>query len=338
MLYIIIIEGLLIFIGIIYIIYNKNKYNKNSEEFQEEQKKILEANWARRQKELEVSFEQERARLEGERRKSEQGARDAQFNLVQLNREIEQKKSFNASLKEIREEELDRLIESEKEKRLADLAREVEEWAQSAQEAANEAYKMDAALYQTKVAQEQQKLSEILSQIDEFKEKRAAINQEILRSRAIEEKQDFYRVLLDDVAKRDISILNEVKSKISKVELFNKLIYDNYIAKPSREMTKRVLEGKDPTGIYKVTNIQTNEIYIGKSKTCATRWINHVKSACGLEGVADSQFQRALKKYGIENFTWELLEVCTSENLNEREKYYIEFFDSINYGYNMRKG
>jgi excinuclease UvrABC nuclease subunit len=55
-------------------------------------------------------------------------------------------------------------------------------------------------------------------------------------------------------------------------------------------MCKRVLEGGDPSGIYKVTNVKTNEIYIGKSTTVASRWTNHVKSAFGLEGVADSQF------------------------------------------------
>ena len=103
-------------------------------------------------------------------------------------------------------------------------------------------------------------------------------------------------------------------------------------------MIKRVLGGKNPSGIYKVTNTKTNEIYIGKSVKIADRFSNHIKSAYGLEGVAESQFQRALKKYGIDMFTWELLEECQKENLSEREKYYIVFYGTKEYGYNQREG
>ena len=122
------------------------------------------------------------------------------------------------------------------------------------------------------------------------------------------------------------------------IVLLNKLIYEIYISRPTKEMIKRVLEGRNPSGIYKVTNIKTNEIYIGKSTKIADRLQNHVKSACGLEGVAESQFQRALKKYGIDMFTWELLEEVTKEKLTEREKYYINFYQTTKYGYNMREG
>jgi hypothetical protein len=65
-------------------------------------------------------------------------------------------------------------------------------------------------------------------------------------------------------------------------------------------MIQRVLAGKNPSGIYKVTNMKTHESYIGKSVKIADRWQNHVKAASGLCGVAESQFQRALKKYGVD--------------------------------------
>lgn len=338
MLYAIIIEGLLIIIGIIYIINIKNKYNKNSEEFQKEQEKIFEANWARKQKELEIQFEKERTELEVARRKSEQGARDAQFNLTQLNREIEEKKKFNSSLKEIREEELDRLIESEREKRLALLTREIEEWAQSAQEAAFENFEMDAALYQTKALQAQKNLSEILAQIDEFREKQEVINQEILRRRAFEEKQDFYRIQLSEEAIRDIQILEEIKPRLSKIDLLDKLIYDNYIKKPTDEMIKRVLGGRAPCGIYKITRLKTGEVYIGKSTDVKSRWQQHTKSAFHCGTISHSILHTTIEKDGVENFIWELLEEVPKENLNEKERYWIEFYGSKKYGLNEKVG
>ena len=43
-------------------------------------------------------------------------------------------------------------------------------------------------------------------------------------------------------------------------------------------------------------------------------------------------------KEGLEIFTWEIIEICEKEKQNEREKYWIEFYHSNEYGYNMRQG
>lgn len=277
-----------------------------------------------------------------------------QYNKLKIiENEINNKKEFNESIKKIREDELNRLIDSqrkikeeelnklieEKEKHAEELiSLEVEEWAQSAQEAANfeQVERMEALDKLYNDAKEE--LTKVIDLLNEYKEKRDAINQQILRERALEEKQDFYRIQLDDSSKEDIEILNSIRQRLNKTDLLDKLIYDNYIARPAKEMTKRVLEGKNPSGIYKVTNIKTNEIYIGKSIKVADRVINHIKSACGLEGVAESQFQRALKKYGVDCFTWELLEECPKENLTTKEKSYIIFYGTKEYGYNQREG
>lgn len=181
-------------------------------------------------------------------------------------------------------------------------------------------------------------LYDVASELEEYQQKREAINQEILRNRALKEKTDFYRIILTPESLEDIKIIKGIREKLHKQEFLDKMLYDNYISKSVKEMCKRVLEGEDPSGIYKITNISTQEIYIGKSTSVATRWTNHIKSACGLAGVADSQFQRALKQYGIENWTFELLEKCPKDKLTEREKYYITFYDTINYGYNQRIG
>ena len=45
-----------------------------------------------------------------------------------------------------------------------------------------------------------------------------------------------------------------------------------------------------------------------------------------------------MKEYGLDAFSWELLEECKSELVNEKERKYIELYDSVNYGYNSQKG
>ena len=184
----------------------------------------------------------------------------------------------------------------------------------------------------------QEQLGALQHEVDDSRQKRDAINVEILRQRALDEHQDFYRICITDADLEDIEVLLSLRQRLHKSSFLDKITYDTFVSKYVKEMAKRVLEGKDPSGIYKVTNIKTNEVYVGKSTTVATRWQNHTKSAFGLEGVADSQFQRALKKYGIQNFTWELLEEVPKDKLSERERYYIDLYDTTKYGYNMRNG
>lgn len=84
--------------------------------------------------------------------------------------------------------------------------------------------------------------------------------------------------------------------------------------------------------IYKTTNLVNGKIYIGKK--VAKRFVNHYKGSGKL-------IRLAFIKYGYENFTCEMLEECSSNNeLNEREKYYIRFYNSKDksIGYNISCG
>jgi len=89
--------------------------------------------------------------------------------------------------------------------------------------------------------QKQNEVDVLSAQIESFKLKQEAINQEILRRRELEEKVDFYRVCLSDEAISDITELQIVRQKLKKPEILDKIIYDTYVAKPVLEMVKRVL-------------------------------------------------------------------------------------------------
>ena len=184
----------------------------------------------------------------------------------------------------------------------------------------------------------QAEINELDKVIKDFKEKREVINQEILRQRAIEEKQDFYRVCLSDGAKNDIQILRSIAPNLSNPSLLNKAIYDIYISKPAQEMIKRVLNGGAPSGIYKITRLKTGEIYVGKSTNVKDRWGQHLKTAFGVGTIAHSILHTTMEKDGVSEFTFELLEEVPKENLSAREKYWIEFYGSKEYGLNEKAG
>lgn len=72
-------------------------------------------------------------------------------------------------------------------------------------------------------------------------------------------------------------------------------------------------------GIYKVTNKINNKSYIGQSKNIEQRMRDH-KSISREKNVL---LKRALKKYGVENFKYEVIEICELNKLDEREIYWI---------------
>ena len=90
--------------------------------------------------------------------------------------------------------------------------------------------------------------------------------------------------------------------------------------------------------IYKITNNLNNKVYIGQTiQPLKDRWYRH----CGKTG-SDAELSMAIKrailKYGKQNFTIEEIESCDTERLDEREKYWIDKYDSYNFGYNCTKG
>lgn len=93
--------------------------------------------------------------------------------------------------------------------------------------------------------------------------------------------------------------------------------------------------------IYKVTCKNTNKIYIGKSEsTVAERWKGHCRAAF-LESHGDYNFpfHRAIRKYGMDNFIIETIDTSNdSEELKEKEKYWINFYNSYYKGYNATLG
>ena len=181
-----------------------------------------------------------------------------------------------------------------------------------------------------------QEISDIKSELEVERRKRAAINEEIRRQREVEEQTDFYRIQLDPSDLDDIEILRNTAPRLRRPEAINKIIWTNYYQKPLAELRKRVaIEGP---GVYKITRLKTGEIYIGQAVNVSTRWTEHVKSALGVGTLASSQLHRAMAEDGPQQFVFELLEEVPKENLRERESYYIDFYDSKNYGLNSIVG
>ena len=86
--------------------------------------------------------------------------------------------------------------------------------------------------------------------------------------------------------------------------------------------------------IYKITNIQNNKVYIGQTiRPIKDRFHRHINDA--MNNILDTHFARAIRKYGKENFIIEEIDSANTQNeLNEKEQYWIRYYNSINDGYN----
>lgn len=84
--------------------------------------------------------------------------------------------------------------------------------------------------------------------------------------------------------------------------------------------------------IYKATSKTTKMSYIGQAKNFNTRKNQHLKATDYYD------FHRAIRELGSEDFCWEILEECADEKMNEREIYWIAYYDTYYNGYNMTKG
>lgn len=90
--------------------------------------------------------------------------------------------------------------------------------------------------------------------------------------------------------------------------------------------------------IYKITNIVNDKVYIGKTlKTIEERWREHCQDYTRSKNEKRPLYN-AMNAYGKENFSIEMIEECNAELLNEREKYWIEYYGSFKNGYNATKG
>ena len=174
----------------------------------------------------------------------------------------------------------------------------------------------------------QEELGAIKEELGEYAAKREAVHKAILRERELEEKEDFYRIMIRDTDARDIETLHSIESHLFNKEVLNKLIYETFIKRPLLEMEKRVLGGRRIGGIYKITYIKTGEAYIGRSVDIANRWKEHCLSSLNIGTIAHSTFHNVLADKGLQNFTWEVLEEVDKEKQSSREKYWIDFYQT----------
>ena len=184
--------------------------------------------------------------------------------------------------------------------------------------------------------QKQENLDDIKKQINDISSIFAAAVEANKRKQEMLEQENFYRLQLSEEDLEEVYKLKDISKFLRNKEPLNKVIWKVYYEKPYTDLIGRVIGNKQKTGIYKITNIKNQMCYVGQAVDVSNRWKQHIKRGLGAETPTKNKLYPIMAKEGVENFTFELIEECSPAQLNDREKYWQEFFKAKEFGYSIK--
>lgn len=294
-------------------------------------------NKVRQLKQQEITLEKEKQNIKIQIRSKQikisnlnQQIINKQNKLLQLKQLQQQEQTILDTRKKTRQDELQQIEQNYEEQRI----KHRQDFHQSIRQ---EQIEMKSQLYQ-QIGKIQRQRNQIQSSLAQLKSVYQAATAARLRQQEEQDKISFYRIKISEKQINDIANLQDWKKELNDPSIVSKIIWSAFIMKPTTDLCNRVLGSGSICGIYKITNKQTGDIYIGQSVNVADRWKQHVKCGLGIDASATNKLYNNMQKYGVWNFTFEILQKCTRDKLNEKERFWIQMYQSNKVGLNVTKG
>lgn len=253
---------------------------------------------------------------------AEKALTESQFEKSMIDVAIIVAKESQASAVQLAEKQL----ELERERRLAEFKAQLQ------------AEMEDIAMNSPKAALWEE-LHSINGQIEVARQTLLVQQEQAMNAAKEEDFVNFHSIDLTPQDTKDINLIRQFAPQLTRQEAFFKLIWTEFYQKPIQALCK-ILNTEKVSGIYKITNTENGRMYIGQAVDVAARWKEHCKCGLGIgsTGYMTNKFYKALHDTGIESFTFEVLELCEKDKLNEREFYWIDFYNATTFGYNSKIG
>lgn len=186
------------------------------------------------------------------------------------------------------------------------------------------------------------KNSKLLEETDELicklNDLRSRVDAAVEAAKRREEEQnviDFYKLQLSKEDLEEVQKLKSIAPYLRNAEPLNKVIWKTYYEKPTTDMLGRVVGQKIISGIYKITNLENEMCYVGQAVDIASRWKQHIKRGLGAETPTRNKLYPAMASFGVENFSFEIIEQCAKDKLDEQEDYWQDFYHAKDFGYSI---
>lgn len=187
------------------------------------------------------------------------------------------------------------------------------------------------------ILKKNEELFELKSQLDNYKAKQDAIISAKIREQEKKSREEFYKIQISTSDLVEVNRIREIIPYFRTSRPLCKAIWESYYRNPVNDLLNRIGATNGTTGIYMITNVKNGKPYIGQAKNLNDRLKSHIKAGIGID-TPNAHLYTEMIKYGVENFTFEILENCKIEELNEREKYYIDFYKTLEFGNNEKAG
>ena len=265
------------------------------------------------------SLEQKQSKINNEISLSEHNLAVVEQKRLLIKKSNEESQKFIAQSEQLAKEKAEAIYE----KRYDELAHEYQ------------IYKRDL---QTIIDRNKDKIQKQEQELQSLKDTKIAAIAAAQKEKEIQDNKEDYCLILPIEYSNDVKILRGVAKQIAKPRSILMAIWQAYYAPLAKKKFPQILGKTDVCGIYKITNQETGECYIGQAVDIRRRWMDHCKAGLGIDTPQGNQLYAAMQEYGLDAFSFELLLECESKELNEKEKYFIELYNSNAIGYNMNKG
>ena len=349
---------LLASILLIIILYSQNKKKKEVVEKlvfenhkletlkKDEIKDYFKEEWSKEENELDNRLRLKREAIKSESTKLESDFQVSKTELdgllrqmeVQLKEKEKRYNEINQDLDLYREGKMKEIdgtaAEYEQRKRI-----EIERALKQAELNANSSFNNQIDSYLARRAQMESELDQIKTDLEAERSKRAAINEEIRKAEEKEKYNELHSVQLTDNEKEDIHFLLSLEDRLHNKQALYKLVWSTYLQQAYKNTFNNILGSRDPRNvIYCIENINTGKKYIGKtSAEVSKRWTEHIKTSLNIGTIKTTNIHKALYNHWDE-FIFYILAETEKDKLSEMEKYYISFYESDKYGYNIKAG
>ena len=185
----------------------------------------------------------------------------------------------------------------------------------------------------------EEQINKVQNELEEERIKRAAINEELRKAEEKEKYNEIHSVQLTNNEKEDIHFLLSLEDRMHNKQVLYKLVWSTYLQQAYKNTFHNILGSRDPKNvIYCIENINTGKKYIGKtSAEVSKRWTEHIKTSLNIGTIKTTNIHKALYNHWDE-FIFYILAEVEKDKLSEMEKYYIKFYESDKYGYNIKAG
>ena len=307
--------------------YFKEEWSKEKEKIDYE-RKVYEGNVSNQRTQLENQYKLDASKYEGQIKQLEVHLKEKEKRYNEVNQDLDLYRQ--GKIKEID----GTIVEYEQRKRQA-VNHAIEEHKLSLQEQSGQLQK------QLKEQEDELKsqIEIIKSELEEERNKRAAINEELRKQEEKEKYNEIHSVNLTDNEKEDIHFLLSLEERLHNKQALYKLVWSTYLQQAYKNTFHNILGNRDPRNvIYCIENINTGKKYIGKtSAEVSKRWTEHIKTSLNIGTIKSTNIHKALYNHWDE-FIFYILAETEKEKLSEMEKYYISFYESDKYGYNIKAG